>query len=444
MPLVPFAALLLAPVTHPERPLRVVRTLLAAIGAVAAFVLYVELRKKFFPAPIDTSLVTELAPDAPWYSKAHHAFMEWFHQPVLPKDPLNNPLAKADTPHRIGGALRVYWRGLTQIVVPKTLSGDYSFPQEPIPETVWFPESILGAAMMVLPPLASLAIWVRSLFVEDRERSVAQRRGDVFELSPAEVCWLLVGVGLTWIVVSYFPHSNIPAVLPTVRAERFWYFPAIGSSLVLAIAFVGLFHSTRHIQDGSIAVGLFTLFFTFQCGKAYQHSTHYRDDLTFWSATRDAVPNSAKAHLNYSVMWGARGRLDIRRDANGRALELAPTWPMAHVYMGDTICRMHKPEEAWPYYESGFKLADNDPNLLSLGLQCMWDEQVIDEEGETVRSFKIHEAELTKMCDERPGTWLNYLVRDMSINGETNNGVDPKYRPRGYNEGPKELEPRTV
>jgi protein O-mannosyl-transferase len=405
---------------------------------VAAFVVYVEIRKRAFPAAIESSLNIPLPPDASLLSRVHRAFMLWFHQPPLPRDPLNNPLIKADTPHRIAGALRVYSGGLTQVVAPITLSGDYSSPQEPIPAQLIFPGSVLGALGMVVPPLASLGLWLRALVVERRERAAQTETGASFSMPDGERLLLLAAVGMTWVVVSYFPHSNIPVLLPTVRAERFWYFPVIGSTLVLMGAFVWLFQRTRNIQEGAPAVGLFALFFTFQCGKAFQHSRDYRDDLTFWSATRVAVPRSAKAHLNYSVMWGARGRLDIRLDANRTALELAPEWPMAHVYLGDTLCRMHRPEEAWPHYEKGFQLAENDPNLLSLGLQCMWDEQIPDGEGGQIRSFKKHEEELVRMADARPGTWLAYLAKDVAYNGEKHNGVDPKYRPRGYNEGPKD------
>src|SRR5260370_24695868 len=88
------------------------------------------------------------------------------------------------------------------------------------------------------------------------------------------------------------------------------------------------------------------------CARA--HANDYTDDLVFWNATRHAVPRSAKAHLNYSVMQGARGNLEERRKANAVALELAPKWPMANVYLGDTLCRMHRAEEAWPHYRDGF------------------------------------------------------------------------------------------
>ncbi|HEU4406611.1 MAG TPA: tetratricopeptide repeat protein [Polyangiaceae bacterium] len=471
VPLVPYAALVLAPLTHPRRPLRLARAAAAFAAAALAFVAYVEFRKRAFPAPIDEALRHAPPPGSGLGRRAAHAFLVWFHQPALPRDPLNNPLIHADLPHRVAGALRVYWRGLTQVAVPLTLSGDYSSPQEPAPAEVVFPESVLGALALALPPLVSLGLWVRTLVARralaappppaDGDASSGGYR-DPAAARPAPPpdfrrrygAMSVVAVGLMWVAISYFPHSNIPALLPTVRAERFWYFPAIGSSMVLAAFFAWLYHRTRTVLDGAPAVGLAALFFTFQGGKAYEHSTHYRDDLTFWTAARAAVPNSAKAHLNYSVMWGARGRLDIRLESNRRALELAPEWPMAHVYLGDTLCRMKRPLEAWPHYAQGFKMAQNDPNLLALGLQCLWDEvvpapepkpdQPRPEPGQkpeppaTTRALLRYEDELRQMADERPGSWLAYLVHDVLANGEKNNGVDPKYRPRGYNEGPKD------
>src|SRR5262249_49876934 len=46
LPLIPFAALLAAPLTHPARPARLLRALLALAASVGAFYLYVELRKR--------------------------------------------------------------------------------------------------------------------------------------------------------------------------------------------------------------------------------------------------------------------------------------------------------------------------------------------------------------------------------------------------------------
>ncbi len=183
VPLVPLAALLVAPLTHPERPARVFRAGLALVASAAAFVLYVELRKQWFPSPLPSDLQAALPVDASAAKRWMHAFLVWFHQAPLPKDPLNNPLAEADVSHRVAGAFRVYWRGILQMIVPTRLSGDYSFPQEPIPDTIylheftrdhWFSESIAGAAMMILPPVATVVLWFVALKREPRARRLAR------------------------------------------------------------------------------------------------------------------------------------------------------------------------------------------------------------------------------------------------------------------------------
>jgi hypothetical protein len=44
------------------------------------------------------------------------------------------------------------------------------------------------------------------------------------------------------------------------------------------------------------------------------------------------------------------------------------------------------------------------------------------------------------VADRFPGSWLKYIVDDTFANGDDYKGVNPKYRPRGYNEGPKKDE----
>jgi hypothetical protein len=417
VPLVPLAALWLAPFSHPKRPLRAIRFAAALAASAGACILYVELRKYWFHSALPPELSAPLPRDASVWQRSLHRFLVWFHQPALPKDPLNNPLVQADTAHRVAGALRVWARDLGQILLPKTLSGDYSFRAEPVPDRLVFSGSVLGALGMVVPVLAGIGLWVRALV---RER-IAEVRSSLSET-------VLVGVGLVWLVVSFFPHSNILLLLPTVRAERFLYFPAIGSSIAIAAGFAWAIRASRSAAVRRSVVATFVLFIGFQCVRARMHALDYADDLVFWGATKDAAPLSAKAHLNYSVMWGARGRLDIRLEENRIAADLAPKWPMAHIYLGDTFCRLHKSDEAWPHYVDGFKIADNEPNLIALALQCLWDENAI----------KGHEAELTDLGNAHPGSWLDWLAKDILVNGEEHKGVDPKYRPRGYNEGPKE------
>jgi hypothetical protein len=99
------------------------------------------------------------------------------------------------------------------------------------------------------------------------------------------------------------------------------------------------------------------------------------------------------------------------------------------------LCRLHRAPEAWPHYVHGFELAPNDVNLIALALQCLWDEKLL------VPDSNVR-VELAELKDKHAGTWLQFLANDILENGEKHKGVDPKYRPRGYNEGPKEETPK--
>lgn len=541
IPLVPVAALLTAPVLHPKQPARIVRGVLAGLGALAAFVLYVEVRKLWFPSPLPAELHDIPAVGASLGDHAARDFLVWFHQAPLPKDPLNNPLVDAQPDQRFGGAMRVYFRGLVQVVFPWHLSGDYSSPQEPIPEQMVFPESILGWLCTVLPLGGALGLWIVALRRElvRRETLVPWREPEADEVSPrkrgrigraiarvreaamktalglwltrhrvavaraalemlvivlaiwivramlgtgpselnkdmgdddparnivippyilqdvlvycalacfafgcfTESLWAprrrgypdyrlpIAAIGMVWLVVSYFPHSNIYVLLPTVRAERLWYFPVLGTTMLVTLALVGIYDRMKRSASWTAwAWAVPTAFLSFQAGRAYLHATDYRDDLIFWRETKDAVPNSAKAHLNYSVMAGARNMMEVRLQESHIARNLAPKWAMAHVYTGDTLCRMGRPDEAWPHYARGFELGPNDKGLISLALQCMWD----------TKRLTIYEVPLRKLSDKHPGSWLAHLANDTLLNGDKQGGVQKEHKPRNYNQAAEE------
>jgi tetratricopeptide (TPR) repeat protein len=412
VPLIAWTALTTASACH-ARPRRVLRATVALLGAMAALVFYTEFRRRFFPVSSVKDVLHGLSPDSSALVRGLQAFLRWFRQPDLPSDPINNPLVNADLPHRLAGALRVFARGLGQVLFPWSLSGDYSFAAEPVPKRIVFPESVLGALAFVGLPVLGVAAFVRSLWLE-RQTLVSERALGIARL---------LAVGAVWLPVAYAPHANFVLLLPTVRAERFWYLPIVGSAFCLAGLLAWLLDPPRR----RIGLRVVLAFFAVQAIAARKHALDYTDDLTFWSATREAAPESAKAHLNYSVMVGARGRLDERLAANRRALEIAPSWPMAHVYYGDTLCRLKRAAEAWPYYVRGFELAPNDPNLIALALQCLWDQNAIEPKKD----------ELIALSQRHPGSWLAFLATDIVWYGKEHNGVQKKYRPRSYDEGPK-------
>lgn len=423
---VPLAALVSARTLHAHAPRIALRTLVSFGAAAAAFAFYVELRKRMFPTKTPENLLPEALLDKPLLARAAGGFLRWFAQPGTPHDTINNPLVGLEPTLRIAGALRVYARGLGQSLLPLHLAGDYSAPQEPAPTHFWTLETTLGLVLMIAPVLIGIGCVAWAVLRARR----APMRSRATKLA-------LFGGALLWLVITYFPVSNIPVVLPTVRAERFWYVPMFGLATLVGLAFAALLRRTRERAGRpsravwrGIGVGVFVLLFGVQIVQARDHANDYVDDLAFWDACRKNATHSAKAHLNYSVMQGARKRNDERLAANLVAIELSPSWPMAHVYMGDALCHAKRAEESVPYYTRGFELGPNEASLIALGLQCLWEAKLLDEDSELLEQLEEDAA-------KHPGSWYAFLVGDLRAHGVEHKGVDPKYRPRGYNEGPK-------
>ena len=254
IPILFWAALLSAPLHHPSRPLRFARAVVALVSATLALVLYTQTRRHFFPTDLPDDLKVPLASTDPWFRRGFHAFLQWFQQPRLPQDPINNPLIRADTLHRVSGALGVYASGVGQVLFPFTLSGDYSFAAEPIPEHVMNPRAFMGALLLLGPPLAGLSLWL-SAVASELSLLIEGARGRI-----------VVAIALVWAPVAYFPHSNIPVTLPTVRAERFWYLPAAGIALALGVLFAWLCRQPRERLIGQWGPAFVALFLGFSSG----------------------------------------------------------------------------------------------------------------------------------------------------------------------------------
>jgi len=57
-----------------------------------------------------------------------------------------------------------------QVLLPLHLSGDYSYPQEPIPRSLWEWESVAGGLAMVLPLLGAAVLLPLGWWREGRDK----------------------------------------------------------------------------------------------------------------------------------------------------------------------------------------------------------------------------------------------------------------------------------
>ncbi|HSC88693.1 MAG TPA: hypothetical protein VLC09_15535 [Polyangiaceae bacterium] len=382
------------------RPSRVVRFLLPlalALGVLA----YVVVRSRYF---VVTASHTDTAlSQLPGIGPAVVRGLETFGQPRLVADPINNPLAGLGFAQRLPTVAAVFAAGWGQWLVPLGLSADYSFAAT----------RVVGWSFVAMWGLASFFAFS---FV-----------GGWLAVTGSSPRARLAGWALSWIPLTQLWVCNALVILPTVRADRLWYLPSIGFAVLAGLLVSRLCRRASQwpSQWPSRWVGaLAALYLGIQAFAARTHALDYSDDLSFWEATARAVPESAKAQLNWGVMLGARGRLAERIERSRRAVELAPDWPMGRVYLADALCRAERPTEAWPQYLRGLELGHDQSALVALSLQCLWDHH----------AFASHEAELLALADRYPGSWLTYLAYEVAQRGELHGGVPKAQRPRGYNQ----------
>jgi tetratricopeptide (TPR) repeat protein len=115
-----------------------------------------------------------------------------------------NPIAFAPASQRVLSAIAVLGKGLLLLVVPGTLSPDYSFRAIPAASGIGDPRVLLSA--LAIGGLVALAVWARGR-------------------------WPVGLLALLWYGVTIFPTSNLVVRIGTIFGERLLYLPSVGFCL---------------------------------------------------------------------------------------------------------------------------------------------------------------------------------------------------------------------
>ena len=273
------------------------RAIVAFVAAAAAFVFYVEAAAAHVPrAASRRARARGELPASRGRAERSRAILRWYAQPILPEGSAQQPARRRPRPLRVAGALRVFFRGLVQVCLPVDALGRLLGAARARPGRVVFPESILGGAAACVLPFP-LAVWLDVRCALRQKLAQAARRAsrtrDLAARRTRRARWLgasPVVVAVLW-SSRYFPVSNIPVLLPTVRAERFWYFPAIGTSARCSrVAFARCSSdSTPARRRARVLVGVDPRLLRLPGSRA--HATRTTTRTTSTSGTRPARPS---------------------------------------------------------------------------------------------------------------------------------------------------------
>jgi hypothetical protein len=196
-------------------------------------------------------------------------------------------------------AVDVIGRYLWLAIWPARLSADYSYGQIPLAQA---PADWLIALAVAI--VAGAGVWIAR-----RHRAA--------------------GFFVAFAVLTLLPASNLVVISGTIMAERVMYLPLAGLAVLAAMLFAALASGTptrfaAAVAACAIVIGLFTI-------RTIARNRDWKDDVTLWSATAMASPESAKAHHALAEALyesdATHANIDHVIDESARSLAIADTLP---------------------------------------------------------------------------------------------------------------------
>lgn len=204
----------------------------------------------------------------------------------------DNPLVAESILVRWATALAVLGKGFSLLLVPVTLSPDYSFNAIPVVETPVDPR-LLGT-------LAGVGCLLWGLSVPAARRSV-------------------LPMAVAWYVLAVLPGSNLLVTVGTIFGERLLYLPSVALCLAIGAGMAWLL--THHRLGAVLALTFVTAALSAQ---TLRYSGAWTGDITLFEWATESVPRSTKAHHKLGEEYLRVGRLGEALRSLNRALTIAP------------------------------------------------------------------------------------------------------------------------
>lgn len=197
--------------------------------------------------------------------------------------------------------LWVHYLGL--LLFPATLLADYSFEAFPISHSLWEPRALGALAVLVC---VAVGAWV------------ARRRAP------------LVTLGIVWFFVTLMPVSHL-FPFQEIAAEHYLYLPSVGFCLIAGLAFERVFLGVDRRVAMAAAVAVLIAFSL----RTIVRNQDWRDSETLWTATLEAAPRCARAHVNMGVIRARRGEYALAVESFRAAVEIRPMYLQARMRLAE-------------------------------------------------------------------------------------------------------------
>ena len=155
---------------------------------------------------------------------------------------------------------------------------------------------------------------------------------------------------ILWFFVTLVPTMNIIPIA-NIMAERYLYLPSIGFCTVLSYILTGIWRRacTFILRKSVLITSLVLIPAVLYSLSAIKRNKSWRDQLTFWSKTIEASPDSSRAHNNLGMIYLQEAETDsaIREFQTAIAIESDPEY---HHNLGMAYQKKGRREEASEEY----------------------------------------------------------------------------------------------
>lgn len=188
-------------------------------------------------------------------------------------------------------------------------------------------------SLQVLGQYAWLAIWPQTLMADYRHGAFPLPTSSfdagalVAAIALAAIaaagvvllwCGRVAGAGLLWFLVALLPVAQIVPYSEVV-SEHNAYLPLAGLALAAGEAFDAVARRWR-----TLAVVAAVILLTALAGRSFVRTGDWRDEVTLWTASLEAAPQSLRSHYNLGVALRREGRFADAEASFARAVAADP------------------------------------------------------------------------------------------------------------------------
>ena len=147
-------------------------------------------------------------------------------------------------------------------------------------------------------------------------------------------------LGLSLLILTYLPGSNLLVTVGFVVAERVLYLPSLGVAIILVTGWRKLIRFSVSIDSKKLNTGLKLLFYLLLLSfmmKTINRNRVWHNRSTLFESGLISVPNNAKVHYNYANMQKDLGNLKIAETHYRIAINLWPRHESSYNNLGTIL-----------------------------------------------------------------------------------------------------------